>query len=80
MKISSPLIVLQIDHGGDGVVVGLEGDLGQPLPPDDVEAVEVGEELLSAVDVGADPHGDLLVVHLAHVDQVVDLHAGAVHA
>ena len=32
------------------------------------------------VDVGADPHGDLLVVHLAHVHQVVDLDAGAVHA
>ena len=45
---SSPLIVLQIDHGRDGVVVGLEGDLGQPLPPDDVKAVEVGEELLAA--------------------------------
>ena len=48
---SSPLIVLQVDHGGDGVVVCLEGDLGQPLPPDGVEAVQVSEVLLAAEEV-----------------------------
>ena len=69
---------LDVCHGWNGIVVGLERDLGHPLSLDHLESVEVGEELVVRLEVGGQPHRDLRVVEVPDVDVVVDLDSGSV--
>ena len=69
---------LDVSHGWNGIVVGLERDLGHPLSLDHLESVEVGEELVVRLEVGGQPHRDLRVVEVPDVDVVVDLDSGSV--
>ena len=71
---------LDVSHGWNGIVVGLERDLGHPLSLDHLESVEVGEELVVRLEVGGQPHRDLRVVEVPDVDVVVDLDSGSVRA
>ncbi len=69
---------LNVSHGRNRIVVGLERNLFESLPLDHLEAVEVGDELVTRLQVGGQAHRDLGVVEVANVHLVVNLEAGAV--
>ncbi len=69
---------LDVSHGRNRIVVGLERNLFESLSLDHLEAVEIGDELVAGLQVGGQAHRDLGVVEMANVHLIVNLEAGAV--
>jgi hypothetical protein len=58
----------------------LKWDFIQAFSLDHLEAVEIGVEVITGVQVGGQAHSDLRVVEVTDVHLVVDLQAGAIGA